>query len=888
MLTPVAATGDNGNVTSDSWPLTGRDGLIGQVLGHLADPACDGVYLVGESGVGTTRLLDEILARLRSDDRRCNRVVASQASSAIPFGALAPLIPGELRPGAAALDPIELFDRIRTLIGQPRLPQDRFVCGVDDVRWLDDASIGLLAQLHSAGLATVVATIRPDDDLGEALQGFERGWSIRRVLVSNLDQDDTVALVDAALSEAVDGTTARELALASTGNPGHLSELIEGSIAAGVLTNVLGMWTLRDRPTVSARFAAMLDRRLRALSESERELLELIALAEPIAIDALARTGTLDLAVALEAHGLVVTATGRPASLRIAQPALGAQLRQRTSLLRRRILLPGAIDLVEAHPLPGDDLRLAIWRLECGLDVPAEQLEAAAAVARAGHDFESTELLARAAVRLNPSLENMMLQAEALHDLCRFSEAEAVLTVADALAVDDFGKLRIAVLRHRVRLWGELDRDASAQVLEQAIVDLTSPIAIDLARVALANTYAFSGRPQRVAGLVAATAGSDLVEVGMLFPRAIAAVLDGRLEDALAIASDGIVRRADLPAEAPIGHPALQDLAMGMVLVELGRFDEAERVLAQRYADVVAQRVPQLQTWLCLSLGRVALFAGRVVVARRWFIEARSVAAQSRFTGGLRIALTGLAVCAGHLGDAATATEADDTARLLPRDDGYLWPERALGAAWAAFAGGDSSLAQVVLCDGAEEARLRHEYLIEAELLFEAIRFGAGGAVLASLRAVAGRVDGPLMSARLAFAEGVVEGDVRLLAAAERQFVGLGARVAAAESAAQLARVLQDEGRTRDAKGAEVRSAQHRAASDAITTPRLVQPAVFPRLSGREREVAGMAATGLPSKVIAQRLGLSVRTVSNHLQNVYTKLGLAGREDLAAAFAIER
>lgn len=46
---------------------------------------------------------------------------------------------------------------------------------------------------------------------------------------------------------------------------------------------------------------------------------------------------------------------------------------------------------------------------------------------------------------------------------------------------------------------------------------------------------------------------------------------------------------------------------------------------------------------------------------------------------------------------------------------------------------------------------------------------------------------------------------------------------------------------------------------------------------------AALAAAGHASKVIAQRLGLSVRTVSNHLQNAYLKLGISGRDDLTGA-----
>ena len=48
-------------------------------------------------------------------------------------------------------------------------------------------------------------------------------------------------------------------------------------------------------------------------------------------------------------------------------------------------------------------------------------------------------------------------------------------------------------------------------------------------------------------------------------------------------------------------------------------------------------------------------------------------------------------------------------------------------------------------------------------------------------------------------------------------------------------------------------------------------------LTPRERDIAAYAAQGQSSKEIAERLYLSVRTVNNHLQNVYSKLGVSGR-----------
>ncbi len=56
-------------------------------------------------------------------------------------------------------------------------------------------------------------------------------------------------------------------------------------------------------------------------------------------------------------------------------------------------------------------------------------------------------------------------------------------------------------------------------------------------------------------------------------------------------------------------------------------------------------------------------------------------------------------------------------------------------------------------------------------------------------------------------------------------------------------------------------------------------------LTRRERDIATLAAGGASSKEIADRLYLSVRTVNNHLQSAYSKLGIAGRRELANALA---
>jgi DNA-binding CsgD family transcriptional regulator len=57
-------------------------------------------------------------------------------------------------------------------------------------------------------------------------------------------------------------------------------------------------------------------------------------------------------------------------------------------------------------------------------------------------------------------------------------------------------------------------------------------------------------------------------------------------------------------------------------------------------------------------------------------------------------------------------------------------------------------------------------------------------------------------------------------------------------------------------------------------------------LTDRERQIALLAARGHSDKSIAERLGVSPRTVSTHLSHCYAKLGTTGREGLAERLGI--
>jgi DNA-binding NarL/FixJ family response regulator len=57
-------------------------------------------------------------------------------------------------------------------------------------------------------------------------------------------------------------------------------------------------------------------------------------------------------------------------------------------------------------------------------------------------------------------------------------------------------------------------------------------------------------------------------------------------------------------------------------------------------------------------------------------------------------------------------------------------------------------------------------------------------------------------------------------------------------------------------------------------------------LTEREAEVLRLVAAGLTNNEIAARLFLSAKTVSRHLSNIFTKIGVTSRAG-ATAFAFE-
>jgi ATP/maltotriose-dependent transcriptional regulator MalT len=106
---------------------------------------------------------------------------------------------------------------------------------------------------------------------------------------------------------------------------------------------------------------------------------------------------------------------------------------------------------------------------------------------------------------------------------------------------------------------------------------------------------------------------------------------------------------------------------------------------------------------------------------------------------------------------------------------------------------------------------------------------------------------------------------------------------------AEAVRTLRDAELALDAAGAhnlrdqarrELRRLGHRV--DAARR-RTGAPAGLAALSEREREVVALVAAGRTNPAIAQELFLSVKTVETHLRNVFRKVGVSSRVELARA-----
>jgi DNA-binding CsgD family transcriptional regulator len=165
--------------------------------------------------------------------------------------------------------------------------------------------------------------------------------------------------------------------------------------------------------------------------------------------------------------------------------------------------------------------------------------------------------------------------------------------------------------------------------------------------------------------------------------------------------------------------------------------------------------------------------------------------------------------------------------------------------------------------------------------LHDVARFGRAEQVVDRLEALTELVDGALVNTMAAHARGLVNRDGPALDAASHSFASLGLDLFAAEASAAAARTHGVAGRRSSAFAAHERARELVTRCESVQTPTLAWGEQPEFLTAREREIADMACADLASREIAERLGITTRTVDNLLGRVYAKLGVSGREELA-------
>jgi DNA-binding CsgD family transcriptional regulator len=877
MLTGVA-------MTLQRWPIVGRRSELEMFERAVGSAELAGLVIHGRAGVGKTRLADECREQAAANGHPTERVTGSRTTALLPLGAVAALLPGGLgRPGPdGQLPTVTLFEQTREALHERHCGR-RLVTVADDVSLLDDVSLALLGYLAAQKTIFLIATVRTGEPVPDLVTGMWRDGRVERLDLHDLSRDHLDTLLHLALGGPIEAGAGREFWEVTRGNPLYVHELVLGALESGALVERSGVWHLEDRLPATGRLLDLVEQRIGGLAAEARSVVELLAVCQPLELGYLETAAPAGVLESLERAGLVTVAVA-DGEVRLAHPLHGKVVRAAMPRLRvRAILLAQAERLEASYPAQGPAaLRIAVWRLDAGGRPDPAVLVRGAHLARYAHDFRVVRRLIEAVPREQLDAVGALLLGEALYELGVFDAAERVLALGQGLPSSEQVALRLAVTRAKNAHWGLCQPEAALAINAAARAVVTSGPLVEELVADEASALTFSGRPDLALAVLERIGGSgQRTRVVRAIAGAIALATAGRTAEAVGVAEAGFADHVALGDELAIAHPAMHIVNQVFALTEAGRLAEAEQ-LARAGAEIVAsQRVPIAQIWFAANLGRVATLQGRVAAARRYYAEAAGLAEASRFAGPRRVALSGLALAHAMLGEADAAAQVLAERATVPAF-GFLGPEQQLADAWTAIASRRPMEAAERFRGAAAQAASTGHWTTESWLLHDLMRT-SGEDACARLRELAGAGDSPLVWARARHAVAARAGDAKELAGAAGDFEALGAMLLAAEAAAGAAEAFSRAGDRRAATAALHRSNALAAACEGAATPGLFHAAAAVPLSGREREIVMLAAGGMASKDIAERLYLSVRTVNNHLQHAYTKLGVSSRAGLAQA-----
>ncbi len=631
-------------------PLVGRTNeldRLNQILAGLDDGQGSVVALLGEPGVGKSRLVSELKASASRFTWAEGHALSYGASS--PFEPIREILTdlggvdgpelaalGEGLTGGSSIDAITAAVRLLVL---NRLPAVLFI---DDLHWVDDASldiITMLADLANTDPLGLVITSRPEGRDGAVALGAA-------ILdVTPLPAMANGELIAHLLDTSEVPTDLEDFVLErSEGNPFFTEEFLRVLLDEGVLELVDDSWVLAPGfanlaipPTLNGLVASRIDR----LTAPAKSLLQAAAVIGP-SFDNLVLERVADVAVELgplyEGGFVVSTSDQGTHSFKhvITQEVAYESLLKKA---RRRIHLRVAEAIEELH---ADELDIRAAELGRHFDIgdapdrAIPYLVSGAYRSAAAFSNQGALELAGRAIELtdDPDTEFDLLeiQARVLGHIGRHEEEWATVSALDALASgSDQKRLRVLAAAIECRLASEYIEAIS--LIDEAM-DLASKVDDRLLRARVLTLGADLHRRQYAPQL-----GVPLLEeavalyesAGVLVPTARTM---GRLAEVMFFAGDararGVVAEA-LEVARHSGDPKLvaeAQLRAGMQASfgehpedGLPFIDEAARIATEISDTTLLVRIHRLRGYLNLKAGNnlesdEAFFAGMEVAKR--------------------------------------------------------------------------------------------------------------------------------------------------------------------------------------------------------------------------------------------------------------------------------
>ena len=487
------------------------------------------------------------------------------------------------------------------LRGRPEPP----VLVVDDAHLLDDASASVVHQLALHREVRLVATVVDGAPAPDAITALWKDDLLGRLRVGPLTEAELGELLTAGLGGPVERRTVRRLVAMIHGDLRMLAEVV----ADGALVRRSGLWTWQGMNAVGGRVRELIATRFGEVDAAAWEALTYAA----FAVEPLWASGC--------AGGEVPLAKGIGGPLPLRTLALVAGEAAAESLESRRILAPdGSVPYAEViramtgqlracrirrhlANLTDNPLRSTLWRMNCGAQVEAGELVAAAREAVAADEVPLALYLGRTAESAGGGTAALEVIAGAAGHAARL-DAEAArldaalaagdLSMAPALGADTgWDEAAAANCGHQARLARLRGRPRTAMVwAREGALRHSSPLCLgelahaavllgDLAtaRTALVAITQLDGdATERVPSIEAGIASVAMARAQLL---AASGDLDGALEAALAVSGAG--RMYAMHDVARLGRA---ELAVG----ELERIPGAFAGLAGRHAAALLAR----------------------------------------------------------------------------------------------------------------------------------------------------------------------------------------------------------------------------------------------------------------------------------------------------------